>query len=179
MTKRDQLSKFLPVLVILAGLCVYNNSLTGPFIFDDLLSIQDNPRIRTLWPLWEGLSTTSRPVVWLTLAINYAVGGLNVWGYHAVNLAIHILAALVLYALVRRTVLLLVSDSKRDEATWLAGAVAMIWVVHPLQTQCVTYVIQRGESLMALFYLLTLYCATRRGWWHVAAVACCALGIDR
>src|ERR1041384_2902359 len=53
----------------------------------------------------------------------------------------------------------------------------MIWLVHPLQTQCVTYVIQRGESLMALFYLLTLYCATRRGKWQVAAAGCCALGV--
>src|SRR2546428_227195 len=134
MTKRDHLSKFIPALVIVAGLCVYANSFAGPFIFDDLMSIRDNPRIRTLWPPWEGLTTTSRPIVWLTLALNYAAGGLNVWGYHALNLAIHVLAGLVLYGLVRRTALL-VSDSKQREAKWLAGAVAMIWVVHPLVTQ--------------------------------------------
>src|ERR1043166_8352195 len=114
MTKRDHLSKFIPALVIVAGLCVYANSFTGPFIFDDLLSIRDNPRIRTLWPPWDGFATTSRPVVWLTLALNYAAGGLNVWGYHAVNLAIHILSALVLYGVVRRTA------AASAEATWLA-----------------------------------------------------------
>ncbi len=163
----------------------YFNSFGGAFIFDDLPWIVDNPGIRHLWPPWDAMGHTLRPLLFYTLAINYAISGLEVWSYHAVNLAIHILAALTLYGLIRRTLLL---DSLRERyaqsARWLATAVALIWVVHPLQTQSVTYVIQRGESLMGLFYLLTLYCVVRgarsgHAWrWYVAAFIAhsCGLG---
>ena len=105
-------------------------------------------------------------------------------GYHVVNLVIHILGALVLYGVVRRT-LLCASLRQRygDEARWLALAVALIWVVHPLQTESVTYLIQRTESLMGLFFLLTLYCVIRgsmssgRRGWYAAAIVSCALGM--
>ena len=86
----------------------------------------------------------------------------NVWGYHAFNLLVHIAAALTLFGIVRRTLL---NDSLRDryrpQSTDVALAVSLLWVVHPLTTASVTYVIQRVESLMGLFYLLTLYCAIR------------------
>lgn len=97
----------------------------------------------------------------------------NVWGYHALNLVVHLLAGLALFGVVRRT---LTSPPLRARfgaaATSLAFVVAAIWLVHPLQTESVTYIVQRVESLMGLFYLLTLYCAIRawdegpqRGWW--------------
>ncbi len=182
--------KFIPALVVGAGLYAYHNSFTGPFIFDDISTISNNATIRQLWPLWGAMSppanspVTGRPVVNLSLAVNYALGGLDVWGYHAVNLAIHILAALVLYGVVRRTLL---CPSLREqygaEAPWLALAVALIWVVHPLQTESVTYITQRTESLMALFFLLTLYCVIRGvesshpGPWYAAAVVSTGLGM--
>jgi tetratricopeptide (TPR) repeat protein len=165
--------KLVPILIALAGLAVYANSLSVPFLFDDLLSIRDNPRIRSLSPPWAPLIDTSRPVVQFSLALNYAVGRLDVAGYHAVNLAIHILAALTLFGIVKRT--LAAWGHAADNSTSLAGAVALVWMVHPLQTESVTYVIQRAESLMGLFYLLTIYCFIRG--WHVAAVAACALGM--
>jgi len=156
------------VLVICAGLYAYHNSLHGPFIFDDLRAIQGNPTIRQLWPMWSVLSpppytpVTGRPIVNLSLAFNYAWDGLNAWGYHVFNLAIHLLAALVLYAVVRRTLLCArLRERYGDEAPWLALAVALIWVVHPLQTESVTYITQRTELLMGLFFLLTLYCVIR------------------
>jgi hypothetical protein len=94
----------------------------------------------------------------LSLAMNYALGGLNPWGYHVFNVAIHILASLTLYGLIRRT---LTSRSLRAKwapvATSVAATVALVWLVHPLQTESVTYTIQRGESLMGLFFLLTFY----------------------
>ncbi len=110
----------------------------------------------------------------------------NVWGYHAFNLAIHLAAALTLFGVIRRTLL---SPGMRDHfgqaAIPLAFAVALLWVVHPLQTESVTYIVQRVESLMGLFYLLTLYCAIR-AWdaseassrlWVFAAIVACALGM--
>jgi tetratricopeptide (TPR) repeat protein len=173
----------LPALVIVCvGLYAYHNSLRGPFVFDDVAWIRDNPTIRQLWAAVA--SPQGRRIVNLSLAVNYALGGLNVWGYHVVNLAIHILGALVLYGVVRRT-LLCASLRERygDEAGWLALAVALIWVVHPLQSESVTYLMERSESLMGFFFLLTLYCVTRgamssdqRGW-YAAAIVSCALGM--
>src|SRR5208337_2368430 len=101
----------------------------------------------------------------LSLALNYAVSGFDVRGYHVTNLAIHLAAALLLFGIVRRTATTF--QGSRPEpttppaATPIALAVALLWAVHPLQTESVTYVVQRAESLMGLFYLLTLYCFLR------------------
>jgi tetratricopeptide (TPR) repeat protein len=97
------------------------------------------------------LTVSGRPVLNLSLALNHALSGYSPWSYHAVNLLIHILAGLALFGIVRRTL----------RQTRVALAVALIWVVHPLATSAVTYIVQRAESLMALFYLLTLYCFIR------------------
>jgi len=171
-------------LIVAAGLLAYHNSFRDGFVFDDARYIVENPRIRHLLPPWEIITHTSRPVVLLSLAVNYALGGLNPWGYHFFNLAIHILAALTLYGVVRRTFAMESLRSHWDGAApWLAGTVSLIWLVHPLQTESVTYVIQRGESMMGLLYLLTLYCVIRGSgssrsiWWKAGAVASCALGM--
>jgi tetratricopeptide (TPR) repeat protein len=174
----------IPAVLVGAGLAVYLNSFAGPFLLDDKGRIVQNPHIRSLWPPWDVVAHSTRPVVELSVALNYALGGLNPWGYHAFNLAVHLLAGLVLFGIVRRT---LQSEKLRPRygrpATWLALAVALIWLVHPLQTESVTYVIQRGESLMGLFYLLTLYCgirgchSLRPRAWFIAAVGACALGM--
>ncbi|MGB2985459.1 MAG: tetratricopeptide repeat protein [Phycisphaerae bacterium] len=172
------------MLVIVAGIGVYANSFSGEFLLDDQREITKSEKIHHLWPPWDIVARGRRPVVDLSLAANYAIGGLNVWGYHAFNLAVHILAALTVFGIVRRT-LLRKGFRDRHEAgsSWFALVVALIWVVHPLQTQSVTYIIQRAESLMGLFYLVTVYCVARvadssRGrWWCAAAVAACALGM--
>ncbi|HUI06608.1 MAG TPA: tetratricopeptide repeat protein [Verrucomicrobiae bacterium] len=186
--------KFLPLLVIAAGLLAYHNSFTGAFVDDDLRSIPENPTIRHLWPIWEPLSpphsgwltVEGRPLINLSLAINYALGGYNVWGYHAFNLTIHILAGLTLLGIVRRTLLQPPLRNRFGAAAdELALAVAVLWTVHPLQTEAVTYVIQRAESIMGLFYLLTLYCfirgtappPPRAHLWYALSVVACALGM--
>lgn len=178
------------VLLATAGLVVYLNALRGPFVLDDLAAIPGNSTIRALWPPSNVLSppartaVTGRPVVNLSLALNYAIGGLNVGSYHVFNLTVHLVAALVLFGIVRRT---LVSPGLRaryrGQATGLALAAALLWVVHPLVTESVDYTIQRTELLMGLFFLLTLYCALRgfespgRRIWHVAALVAFALGM--
>ena len=182
----------MPLVLIVAGLLAYHNSFTGPFILDDGPSIQRNPTIRHLWPIWDALSpphkgaitVEGRPIVNLSLAINYALGGYDVRGYHALNLTIHILAGLSLLGIVRRTLL---QPRLRERfgavANELALAVAVLWTVHPLQTESVTYIIQRTESLMGLFYLLTLYCfirgaaSSRSRRWYGLCAAACALGM--
>lgn len=153
-----------------AGAIVYANSFWGVFVFDDnaYLSAERLPAAASSWnmPLeGEEARVTTRPVVSLTLAVNHALGGRNVWGYHLVNLLIHLGATLVLFGVFRRT-------TRREGFSF---AVALLWLIHPLQTESVTYIIQRSEALMGLFYLLTIY-AVIRGW-HWAAVASCALGM--
>jgi protein O-mannosyl-transferase len=168
--------------LVTAGLWAYANSFRGPFVLDDVPGIVRNPSIQSLWPSqWfaapPGSTPSGRPVLNLTLALNYALGGLDVAGYHALNLAVHLAAGLALFGVVRRT---LRSDRLRasfdeTQAAPLAFAAALLWIVHPLNTEAVTYVVQRGESLAALFMLLTLYCAIR-GWTWAAGIAC-ALGM--
>ena len=197
-------------ILLVATAVVYRDSFGGPFIFDDASCISDNPSIqhlgeigKVLSPPGGGITVSGRPVLNLSLAVNYALDGAHVRGYHLANLAIHLLAGLALFGIVRRTLLLpsmrgtmlpsseacrantdLPRHASEDGsmAPYLAGAVALLWMVHPLQTESVTYIIQRAESLMGLFYLLTLYCAIRCSesrtiGWPLAAVAACAMGM--
>ena len=140
------------MLLVAAGVAAYANSLHGPLVFDDLTSIGDDASIRHLWPPWAPLKESTRPTAAWTFAVNYALGGLRVEGYHAVNLLIHLSAGLVLLGVARRTLKPYFASSD-----WLALAIALLWTVHPLQTEAVTYIVQRQEALMGLFYLLTLY----------------------
>jgi tetratricopeptide (TPR) repeat protein len=191
------LAGLFPLLLTIIGLIAYSNSFSGPFIFDDVPNIVENPAIRQLWPLTNLFSPPTlsglagRPVLTLSFALNYALCKYDVWGYHLFNLIIHILAGLTLYGIVRRTFL---SDRLKEKfgpiAAYLAFITAAIWLVHPIQTESVTYIVQRAESLMGLFYLLTVYTAvrsmqpppagragSRSVLWPVSSVACCALGM--
>jgi len=165
------------VLIAAAAGLAYGNSFGVPFIFDDVDAITRNPTIRPGWTLagvldgQAGTSAAGRPLVNLSLALNRAVSGAGVWSYHGLNLLIHIAAGLALFGLVRRT---LCQVRWRGE-TGTALAVALLWTLHPLQTESVTYVIQRAESLMGLFYLLTLYCFVR----GVGRLVPKAPGLDR
>ena len=182
-TSQLHIKAWIPLILVVAGWLVYCNNLNTPFIFDDIAHIERDSSIRNLSQLGQVLGDSNRPIIKLSLAINYAIGGVNVFGYHITNIVIHILAALVLYGIIRRALL---SNRLRDRygcsAPWVALAASLIWLVHPLQTQTVTYTIQRSESLMGLFYLLTLYCVIRsteehRTLWSIVAVAACALGM--
>jgi hypothetical protein len=154
------------------------------------LSIGDNQSIRQLGRIGDVFTppatalTSARPLLNLSFALNYAAGGTSVQGYHAVNLFIHICAGLVLLGIVRRTLL---SPGLRhrygDAALPLAAFVALLWTLHPLLTESVTYISQRAESLMGLFYLLTLYgfirsvTAESRNCWLMLSVAACLCGM--
>jgi tetratricopeptide (TPR) repeat protein len=150
-------------LLFLVTLAAYHNTFQHPFIFDDIASIQDNTSIRqwgtALAPdMKNGETASGRPVLNLSFALNYKISGAGVWSYHAGNLLIHWLAGLALLGIVRRTLLLPGLRERFGDAAFMLGwLAAAIWLVHPLATESVTYMVQRVESLMALFYLLTLY----------------------
>ena len=178
------------LLIVAVGVVAYHNSFQGPFILDDIRTVLDNPAIHHLWPIWKAISpnplsmVAGRPVVSLSLALNYFLGGTDVRGYHAFNLGVHLLAAVTLYGIVRRTLLCpRLQERFGPAAEWIALSIAVLWSVHPLQTEAVTYVSQRCESLMGLFYLLTLYAfirgteAQRPFAWFALSVAACFLGM--
>jgi hypothetical protein len=96
-----------PLIILLAGTAVYLNSFQGQFVFDDL-AIPRNFDIRQIWPPWPamfGPENMSRPLIGLSLAINYQISGFDVWSYHALNLIIHLAAALALFGIIRRTLI--------------------------------------------------------------------------
>jgi len=182
--------RLIPLGLLLAIIAVYANALHGPFIWDDNASIVWDPYIRSLWPCTELLTTShmgivgGRPLVAISLALNYAAGGLDPTGYHLFNIAVHVLCALLLYGLVRRTLLLPRWQGLYDSSgPWLAGAAALIWALHPINTEAIDYVTQRSESMMSMFLLLMLYAIVRLAQsthstrWVLLAIAASAAGM--
>ena len=169
-------------VIAVAALAAYFNSFGGPFVYDDGPSIPNNPSIRHFAsaffpPHSIGETVGGRPLLNLSLALNYAISGTSVWSYHALNLLIHLAAGLALFGLVRRTLVRLGFAAP----TLAACAAALVWTVHPLQTESVTYIVQRSESLMGMCYLLTLYCFARgldspaeKKWFVLSFVSCLA-----
>lgn len=154
-------------MIVLLGLACYCNSFSAPFMFDDFASIIKNPDITGGKNLWELLlHGGSRRIADISFALNYRLHGLHIAGYHITNLAIHLSSAVALYFL---TVSLLdslnlsdspdepeVSEYSQIKDRFIPLSTALIFVCHPLQTQAVTYIVQRHTSLATLFYLLAL-----------------------
>jgi protein O-mannosyl-transferase len=153
------------VVLVVAG--IYWNSLSAPFLFDDIGAVVNNPTIRSLSlgsliPPADGSTTTGRPLVNLSLAFNHAVSGDAVWSYHVLNTLIHAMAALALMGVVRRAFCgPVLGEAWGKASVTISFLSAVLWAVHPLQTESVVCVAQRTESLCGLFYLLTLYAFAR------------------
>ena len=182
-----RLSAPLAVGVVVVLTCLaYSNSFEGEFVMDDQSEIEENPAMRTLLPPWRamfvGNRMPARPLPYLTFAIDHALWGDDPFGYHLTNLAIHVGAALALFGLVRRSLLSPRLEGRyADRATLLALIIAATWAVHPLQTQAVTYVYQRIESLTGMLSLVALYAFARasgagydRRWLAVCTVSTAA-----
>jgi tetratricopeptide (TPR) repeat protein len=158
------------LLIVLLSLIAYGNTLSAPFHFDGKYAIADNPIIKDLRYFIEpseakdfkGIfgykSLKIRYITFLTFALNYNIHGLQVAGYHIVNILIHISASLLLYLLVILTfnTPFLRGSPLRDYSGQVALFTSLLFACHPIQTQAVTYIFQRATSLSAMFYLLSL-----------------------
>jgi tetratricopeptide (TPR) repeat protein len=155
------------VLMIMAvGLIAYSNTLHVPFLLDDQQNIVTNPIIRNLpdsidpsSPLYHAFKI--RFIGYLSFALNYRIDGLNVIGFHIFNIAIHIINAVLVYWLVRLTFITPHIGGRQNDVAIKRGYVvalfsALLFVAHPIQTQAVTYIVQRLTSLATLFYLFSL-----------------------
>lgn len=157
----------LIALGIIAALVLvaYANTFTATFHFDDNPSIIENPNIRhiTAENILKILSG-NRPVVYFSIMFNYLVGGLNVVGYHVFNIAVHIINSYFVYLLVLWTLTLPSLGSKYAvRANRLALFASLLFAVHPIQTESVTYIISRTELLATCFYLATFLLFIRGG----------------
>ena len=169
------------VMVVALLTCLaYGNSFGGLFVMDDISEIELNPAMRTLFPPWQamfvGRMLPARPLPYLTFAIDYSLGGPHPFGYHVTNLVIHMTSALALFGFARLTFLSpRLKGLYGDRAAILAAIIAIVWAVHPLQTQAVTYVYQRIESLTGMLCLLALLAfaqAAARDW-STRWLVCC------
>ena len=149
----------LAVIILL----IYTETLTTPFIFDDISNIRDNPHIRIPFLsfknlAWAGFQSplTNRPVANISFALNYYFHGYNLVGFHVVNILIHIASGFFLYFLVKATIRTPALRARYAKLSWIPFFTAFIWLVHPLQTQSVTYLVQRMNSMAAMFYVLSM-----------------------
>lgn len=143
-------------LITVLGLIIYSNSFDCSFHFDDTPAIVENYAIQR-FDLKEIFTTSARPILDLTLALNYAFGRLDVFGYHLVNLALHIANGIILYfILLWTTNLPSVKETYQDRAYRIALYASLLFIAHPIQTQAVTYIISRSSVLATSFYLLAL-----------------------
>jgi protein O-mannosyl-transferase len=194
------------IALVAATVAVYAPALRAPFQFDDNSCIPDNASIRVLWPLSVPLHppaqtpVAGRPVVNYTLALNYALnerlgidqrpdpeGPNKTVSYHLANLLLHLICGLLLFGVLRRTL-----RRQTFDAGWAAMAdpaslvITGMWLLHPLQSEAILYVVQRTELLVSVCYVGTLY-ASIRAWdaestrarlgWYAGAVALCLLGM--
>jgi Tfp pilus assembly protein PilF len=155
----DQFHVFFAVTIIAATVTfAYSNTFQVPFVFDDTHNIIDNPKIKFSSITSAGLLEAAResPSKWrlvsnISFALNYFYGQRDLYGYHLVNLLIHIATALLFYFLALKTVRLPIFSGKDDHAAEIALFASLLWALHPVQTNAVTYIVQRMTSLAAFF----------------------------
>jgi len=180
--RKGLLETAAPFLILAACALAYSNALEGPFVFDDLPAIVNNAllppsSLSEHFSAPPGSTASGRPLVALSFALNHALSGEDVFGWHLVNLFLHALSALLLFCLARETL----SRMGHERALPLATTISLCWSLHPLLTDAVNLVASRSELFVSLFYLSTLLCLTKSvtkgSPWARLCVLACALGM--
>jgi len=177
------LSRYETLFLLTAALLVifiYANTLGSPFIFDSRNNIESNPHIRITRITPTDLAdaafkspTHRRPLPNISFALNYFLHGYNVVGFHVVNVLIHICTGFLLYFFVKTTFDTPALKSRNKNYLWISFFTAVLWMVHPLQSQSVSYIVQRMNSMAAMFYVLSMLLYARfrlsgkkrKKWW--------------
>lgn len=173
----------LPVAIFLLAFLAFLPSLGGQFLnWDDTENFVDNPGYRGLgWPQIKWMWTTTLmghyiPVTWMTLGLNFALGGMEPWGYHLGNVLLHAANA-VLFSFVTRR-LLAARGARGSALAWGAALAALVFAVHPLRTESVAWLTERRDVLHGCFLLLATLAylkslegrATSTGRWRVVSL---------
>ena len=172
------------MLFSILAFSIYSGTLGSPFVFDDKGRIEINPHIRItqfspLEIVKAGFnSSKTRPIAFMSFALNYYFNQYDPRGYHIVNIIIHVLAGYFLYLFINTTLKIPSLRSQYDHPNLIAVFAALIWLVHPVQTQSVTYIVQRLNSMASLFFILSFWLyvkgrlaeAGQRRWlWYLAS----------
>jgi len=159
----DDPSRWMPWFAALATAVVFWPALSNGFVnWDDKLFIVDNPGFKGLslshlrWMFTTLLAGPYQPLSWLTLAVDYEIGGLNPYGYHLTNLLLHAANAAVFCAVAGRLIDAGVKGARKEAKAWGAGAAALIFAIHPLRVESVAWVTERRDVLSGLFYFLAI-----------------------
>ena len=148
------------VILIFIGIAIYSNTLNSEFHLDDLEFIVNNQSIRSFDKVaaYSRTIAPTRFVSFLSFALNYHFGKLNVVGYHIFNLAVHLISSIFVWWLV-----VLIFSTPRlkvmkehDDVHHVGFFAALLFVSHPIQTQAVTYITQRFASMATMFYLASV-----------------------
>ena len=190
--------RWIVMSLALATVLVYLPALRAPFVMDDDSTIAASAS--SLRTIPTGSPVAGRPVVRLTLAANYKLNALlgvdqrrdpdgpsKAVGYRLLNILFHLCTGALLFGLLRRAGREgTIQEDWRRIADPLAATVCALWLLHPIQTEAINYIVQRTEILASLFYVATLYCSLRawdaisgrgRLGWYAAAIAACVLGM--
>jgi tetratricopeptide (TPR) repeat protein len=161
---RKNLFAFISLAVVIFA--IYSNTLNASWHFDDSVNLIDHPGMHLKRLGWSEIKETlfanrgklNRPVSALFLALNYYFSGTNVFSYHLVNTTIHCFSAIFLFLFVLYTLKLPALEKRYGDIGYSVALLAsMFWAINPVQTQAVTYVVQRMASLAGLFYVMALY----------------------
>ncbi|MGD9078207.1 MAG: tetratricopeptide repeat protein [Desulfobacterales bacterium] len=184
MTAPTRKQQFWLLLILgLLVVAIYAHTVGVPFVLDDGPNIKHNFHIKHSPFSVEGIKRAgfespmpSRPVAYISFGLNYYLGGYDVFGYHLVNIGIHLVTGLLLFLLVKTTLLLSLETTcdacsakpaaavsvpasgwqSLDFFSWVSFWAVALWLVHPVQTQSVTYIVQRMNSMAAMFFVLSL-----------------------
>jgi tetratricopeptide (TPR) repeat protein len=155
-------------LTVFLVFLIYSSNLGGPFVFDDGSNINNNPAIRLTQLSWSGLKDaasksplSNRPLAYISFALNYYFHGYRTVGFRLVNILIHMSAGGFLFLFIKTTLGLPALQSRFGNSRWLPTIAVLIWLIHPLHIQSVTYIVQRMNSMASMFYILAMLCYTR------------------
>ena len=171
MERKKQIPRFHPkrflsfevVCLVLVAVAVYFGTLDHTFHFDDKQNVWNNSTIQIsnfsfnelIKAGFEG-NLKQRPVANISFALNYYFNGVDVRGYHVVNIFIHLLAGILLFYFVKITLSIPLVRDRYGQSKFIPFFTALIWLIHPLQTQSVTYIVQRMNSMAAMFFIMAM-----------------------
>jgi tetratricopeptide (TPR) repeat protein len=149
-------------------LLIYSNSFEVPFYLDDFRNISENISLRlkslTISGIAEALTENpikTRAIAYLSFALNFYFHQYNTFGYHIINTLIHALCGILLFYFIKLTLMTPCLRYKYNNPIGLAFIAALLWMVHPIQTQAVTYIVQRMTSMSSMFFVLSMLCYIR------------------
>ncbi len=158
--KKSRMSLIALGLLVIISAIIYHNSLDTSFHFDDHYTVEENRSIKNLSDLRTIVTfSKTRPLLFLTLALNHHFSGLNTWGYHLFNLLFHIFNVCLIYFIISITYKNFISPGQQmsGRGSTIALFSSLLFAVHPIQTESVSYIISRSSVFSTFFYLLGLF----------------------